>query len=140
MVLKLERLTDEELAHLHVDGGGEYISHALLHWCKTKGISIKHSAPYILKHNSVSEQTWRTLYTMKDSLLLDTDLPNVLWAEAMLTANELKNLLPASKRDKVLNHTFISIQLSVAHLHIFDSVVHVYISKEKRIKSDIKHT
>ena len=31
MVLKLERLTDEELAHLHVDGGGEYISHALLH-------------------------------------------------------------------------------------------------------------
>ena len=56
MVLKLERLTDEELAHLHVDGRGEYISHALLHWCKTKGISIKHSALYILEHNSVSEQ------------------------------------------------------------------------------------
>ena len=57
MVLKLKRLTDVELAHLHVDGGGEYISHALLRWCKTKGISIKHSALYILKHNSVSEQT-----------------------------------------------------------------------------------
>ena len=58
----------------------------------------------------------------------------------MLTANELKNLLPASKRDKVLNHTFISIQLSVAHLCIFDSIAHVHISKEKRIKSDIKCT
>ena len=46
---------------------------------------------------------------MKDSLLLNADLPNVFWAEAMLTANELKNLLPASKRDKVLNHTFISV-------------------------------
>ena len=57
IVLKLERLTDEELAHLHVDEGGEYISHALLHWCKTKGISIKHSALYISEHNSVSEQT-----------------------------------------------------------------------------------
>ena len=57
MVLKLERLTDEELAHLHVNGGGEYISHALLHWCKTKGISIEHSAPYTPEHNSVSKQT-----------------------------------------------------------------------------------
>ena len=75
--LKLKRLTDEELAHLCVDGGGEYISHALLHWCKTKGISIKHSALYTLKHNSVSKQTWRTLHIMKDSLLLNTDLPNV---------------------------------------------------------------
>ena len=58
----------------------------------------------------------------------------------MLTVNELKNLLPTSKRDKVLNHTFTSIQLSVAHLHIFDSIAHIHISKEKRIKSDIKHT
>ena len=58
----------------------------------------------------------------------------------MLTVNKLKNLLSASKRDKVLNYTFISVQLSVAHLHIFGSVAHVHISKEKRIKSDIKCT
>ena len=58
----------------------------------------------------------------------------------MLTANKLKNLLPASKRDKVPNHTFTGIQLSVAHLHIFSSVAHIYIPKEKRIKSDIKCT
>ena len=77
---------------------------------------------------------------MKDSLLLNTDLPNVFWAEAMLTVNELKNLLPALKRDKVLNYIFISVQLSVAYLHIFDSVAHIHISKEKRIKSDIKYT
>ena len=140
MVLKLERLTDEELAHLCVDGGEEYISYALLHWCKTKGISIKHSASYTLKHNSVSEQTWRTLYTMKDSLLLNANLSNVFWAEAMLTVNKLKNLLPALKRDKVSNHTFTDVQLSVTHLYIFGSVAHVYISKEKRIKSDIKCT
>ena len=58
----------------------------------------------------------------------------------MLTANELKNLLPASKRDKVSNYTFTDVQPSVAHLHIFGSVAHVHIPKEKRIKSDIKCT
>ena len=58
----------------------------------------------------------------------------------MLAVNELKNLLSALKRDKVLNHIFISVQLSVTHLYIFGSVAHVHISKEKRIKSDIKCT
>ena len=58
----------------------------------------------------------------------------------MLTVNKLKNLLPASKRDKVLNHTFTGVQPSVTHLCIFDSVAHVHIPKEKRIKSDIKCT
>ena len=77
---------------------------------------------------------------MKDSLLLNADLPNVFWAEVMLTVNKLKNLLPASKRDKVSNYTFTDVQLSVTHLYIFDSVAHIHISKEKRIKSDIKHT
>ena len=58
----------------------------------------------------------------------------------MLTVNELKNLLSALKRDKVLNYTFTDVQLSVTHLCIFDSVAHVHISKKKRIKSDIKCT
>ena len=58
----------------------------------------------------------------------------------MLTTNELKNLLSVLKRDKVPNYTFTDIQLSVTHLYIFSSVAHIYISKEKRIKSDIKYT
>ena len=57
MVSKLEKCTDQELEHLCVDGGGEYISHALLHWCKTKGIIIEHSVSHTSDYNSVSEQT-----------------------------------------------------------------------------------
>ena len=58
----------------------------------------------------------------------------------MLTANKLKNLLSALKRDKVSNHIFTDVQFSVTHLYIFNSVAHIHISKEKRIKSDIKCT
>ena len=58
----------------------------------------------------------------------------------MLAANELKNLLPTLKRNKVSNHTITSIQLNVAHIQIFESVTHVHIPKEKWIKSDIKCT
>ena len=49
----------------------------------------------------------------------------------MLAANELKNLLPALKRDKVSNHIITDVQLSVAHIQIFESVAHVHISKKK---------
>ena len=58
----------------------------------------------------------------------------------MLTVNKLKNLLSVLKRDKVLDYTFTDVQLSVTHLYIFDSITYVHISKEKRIKSDIKCT
>lgn len=56
IISKLERLTDQKLAHLKADGGREYISHALLRWCKTKGVAIEQSTPYIPEHNAVSER------------------------------------------------------------------------------------
>ena len=57
----------------------------------------------------------------------------------MLAANELKNLLSTSKKDKVLNHIITDIQLNVAYIQIFESVAHIHISKKKQIKSDIKY-
>ena len=137
-IKKLERKSGKKLGHLRVDGGGEYISISLLNWCRAKGVTIEHSAPQTPEHNSVSERSWRTLRTMKDSMLIDAGLPNVFWAEAMHAANELRNLLPTSQRKKIPNHAYTGIQPSVAHLRIFGSIVHVHIPKEKRIKSDIK--
>ena len=49
----------------------------------------------------------------------------------MLAANELKNLLSTSKRDKVLNHIITGIQLNVAHIQIFESIAHIHILKKK---------
>lgn len=77
---------------------------------------------------------------MKDSLLLDSGLPLDFWAEAMDTANYLRNRLPAkSQRGELIpEEAWSEKQQDVSHLRVFGSLASVEIPKEKRHKSDIQ--
>lgn len=79
---------------LRADGGGEFISVRLRLFCKKRGIAIRYAAPYVHEENGLAERGWRTIVTMKDAMLIDSSLPNGFWAEAMETANYLRNRLP----------------------------------------------
>ena len=46
------------------------------------------------EENGIAKQCWRTLATIKDSLLIDSSLPVNFWAEAMDTTNYLLNKFP----------------------------------------------
>ena len=83
---------------LYTDGRGEFISAKLKDIYNKKGISIKYTAPYMHKENRLAEQGWKTVVTMKDSLLIDSGLPLEFWAEAMDTANYLRNRLPTKSQ------------------------------------------
>ena len=61
---------------LKVDGGREFILYKLWTFCEKRGILIKYAAPYIHEENGLAEQRWRTIVTMKDSILIDSGLPN----------------------------------------------------------------
>ncbi len=74
---------------LCADGGEEFISTKLKEFCDNRGINIKYATPYLHEENSLAERGWRTLATMKDSLLIDSSLPNDFWAKAMETSNYL---------------------------------------------------
>lgn len=74
---------------LHADGEGEFIFAKLKNIYNKKGISIKYAAPYMHNKNELAEQSWKTVVTMKDSLLIDSGLSLKFWAEAIDTANYL---------------------------------------------------
>lgn len=82
-----------KLQSLRADGGGEFISVKLKNWCVGRGIKFKYAAPYMHEENGLAERGWRTIATMKNSLLLDSGFPNDFWAEAMDTASYLRNRL-----------------------------------------------
>lgn len=81
------------------NGGREFISIKLQTFCKKQGIAIKYAAPYVYKENDLAERRWRILVTMKDSILIDSGLPNNFWAEAMETANYFCNKLPTRSKN-----------------------------------------
>lgn len=83
---------------LRADGGGEFISVKLRLFCRKRGIAIRYAAPYVHEENGLAERGWRTIVTMKDSMLIDSGLPNRFWAEAIETANYLRNRLPTKTK------------------------------------------
>lgn len=129
---------------LRTDGKGEFISAALQSFCQERGIKIGYAAPYMHEENGIAERYLRTLVQMKDLLLIDSGLPNQFWAEAMDTANYLRNWLPSRRTaDKAViipEEAWTEIRQNPKHVRIFGSKVSTHILSEKRSKSDVHKT
>ena len=81
---------------------------------------------------------------MKDSLLIDSKLPNQFWAEAMNITNYLRNRLPTRRiADKTIiipEEAWTEVRQNLEHIRIFGSRVSTHIPSEKRSKSDVYKT
>lgn len=76
---------------------------------------------------------------MKDSMLIDSGLPNVFWAEAMETANYIRNRLPTKSKthgEMIPEESWTSRRQDLRHIRIFGSLALCNIPDEKRSKSD----
>lgn len=134
---RVEAESSYKMKALRADGGGEFISNKLKEFCEGRGINIKYATPYLHEENGLAERGWKTLATMKDSLLIDSDLPNDFWAEAMETANYLRNRLPTKSRshgELVPEDEWTNRKQNLSHVRIFGSLVLVDIPNEKRSK------
>lgn len=81
---------------LQSDNGTEYTTRELEEYLKTRGISRRLTAPYNPQQNGTSERKNRTLLDTARCLLVESKLPQSFWAEAVNTANYIRNRLPTS--------------------------------------------
>lgn len=74
------------------DRGGEYLCGEVRKFLKVEAIRVHYTAA---EQIGVAERKSRTFTKMARCMLLDTDLGNSFWAEAVMTANYIQNRLPA---------------------------------------------
>lgn len=79
---------------VRVDRDREFILTKLRLFCKKQSIVIKYITPYIYTKNNLAKCRWYIIVTIKNSMLIDSRLPNTFWAEIIKTANYLQNRLP----------------------------------------------
>lgn len=72
---------------LRVDKNSKFILIKLKTYYQKYDIAIKYTTAYLYKEHSFVERKWKTLVIIKDSLLIDSGLPNNFWAKAIKTAN-----------------------------------------------------
>lgn len=99
---KVEKKSNKSLKILHTDGEGGFILAKLKDICDWQGITIKYVALYMYEENGLAELGWRTIAIMKNSLLIDSNLPLEFWVEVMDIANYLYNCLPTKSQQREL--------------------------------------
>ena len=126
----------EKITRFRCDNGGEFSSQRFQDVCKTKGISIEYTVPYTPEQNGVSERMNRTVVEKARTMLTESDLPEFLWGEAVMTACYLVNRSPTSAlaENKTPYEIWNGKKPDLSKLKIFGCVAYVHIPSQLRTK------
>ena len=136
MVAEMESLYPggSRLRTLRSDNGGEYVSLQLEQWLRSRGTVHQYSAPYTPQQNGAAERVNRTLQDRCRALLLEADLPNGLWPDAVSYAAYIRNLSPSAGRNVTPYEAFTGKKPDVSSLRTFGCRVFVMVPAEQRDK------
>lgn len=90
-----ESRTGMKVKCLRSDNGTEYINAKMKNFMKSRGIWHQLTVKYTPQQYGVSKRKNRTLLDMERCILLQSGLPPSFWAEAVNTANHLRNRCPS---------------------------------------------
>ncbi len=133
-----ETLTNCKVRKLRSDRGGEFINSILLEYFATKGIIHQQTIPYSHQQNGKAERHHRTLFDTTRALLLNSKLPTELWAEAVMYASHLHNVVLHKSIQCTPHQLFIGTVPDVSHLRVFGCLVYYKVPDELRKKLDPK--
>ena len=96
LITELETFTERKVKTIRFDGGGEFLDTELRNWFKSKGITLKISAPDTQQQNGVAERYNRTTHERALAMLKDLELADGFWPEAHECSNYVRNRTPTA--------------------------------------------
>lgn len=98
--LKLtENQKEKKIKCIQSDNGGEYRNEEFDNYLKEHGIVRRLTVAHNPEQNGIAERKNRTLIEMVRCLLIQSGLPSSFWAEAVSTANYIRNRCPTRYLD-----------------------------------------
>lgn len=133
-VIMLERQTGYDIKRIRSDNGGEFTSNALNDFYASKGILSETTIPHTPQQNGKAERLNRTLMDKARPMLVG--LRQSLWAEAVVTANYLRNRSPMSGLTCTPYEMFYGLKPDVSHLRTFGVRAFLHVPSSQRTKLD----
>ncbi|XP_035840177.1 uncharacterized protein LOC110913497 [Helianthus annuus] len=81
----IENVTKLKVKSIRSDNGSEFKNQTFISLCAEKGIHLQYSAARTPRQNGVAERKNRTLIEAARTMLVDSKLPIIFWAEAVNT-------------------------------------------------------
>ncbi|GJX50344.1 putative ribonuclease H-like domain-containing protein [Tanacetum coccineum] len=90
-IIGIENLVDHKVKVIRCDNRTEFKNKEMNQFCKKKGILRQYSVTRTPQQNEVAESRNRTLIEAARTMLADSKLPTIFWAEAVNTACYVQN-------------------------------------------------
>ena len=133
--IKLESRIDVKV--IRSDNGGEYRNEEMNRFCRHKMIKQEFTVPHNPEQNGMAERLNRTLIEMTRCMLSDAKMDKVYWCEAMMTAGDIRNVLPSASSPKASPFELVfKRKPRIELMRVFGSVCYAHIARAKRSKLD----
>ncbi|KFD60695.1 hypothetical protein M514_27126 [Trichuris suis] len=116
----VERKTSRKVKCLRTDNGREYVNDHFAQFLTANGIRHERSVPDTPQQNGIAERLNPTIVKKARTMLIDAGLSTDLWAEAIGTANYLRNRCPTKALRNVRpGEAWSGRKPNLSHLKIF---------------------
>jgi transposase InsO family protein len=127
--------TGQRVGILRSDGGGEYIAGEAQRYLGEKGIKHEITTPNTPQHNGVAERMNRTLLDKVRAMLIDANLPQSYWYDALRYAAHIHNVTPTQALDNITpEEAWSGNKPNVSNLRMFGVRAFVHIPDSHRDK------
>jgi len=131
LITHVEVKTGQRVKILHSDGGGKYTGAVTTQYLNSKGIKQELTTPDTPQHNGVAERMNRTLLDQVRAMLLDADLPEAYWYDALEYATLIHNVTPTRALNNLTpEEAWSGNKPNVSHLRVFGSRAFVHVPEQ----------
>lgn len=88
----VETQTGKTIKNLQSDNGKEYVNNIFNDFLKNNGIERRLKFTHTPEQNGIAERRNRTLVELARCMLIESELPQSFWGEAINTANYIRNI------------------------------------------------
>jgi transposase InsO family protein len=132
-----ERETQCQVQLVRTDGGKEFCNQQIDSFCRSQRIRHQRTFPYTPEQNGKVERLNRDLMEKARATMFQCGAPARFWAEAVSTANRVRNVLPQMKAITPFQ-LFYGRKPSVSSSRVFGCIAYVHVPKQKRKKLDAR--
>jgi len=118
---KVENLTGKRIKKLRTDNGKEYLSKEFNNFLKEESITRQLSVEYTSQQNGVAERANRTLVEIARYIMLQANLPKLMWAEVLNTVVYLRNRSSTKSLDRMTPIEASKKKSYIGHLRMIGS-------------------
>ncbi|UYV65566.1 hypothetical protein LAZ67_3004717 [Cordylochernes scorpioides] len=113
-----EKQTGKKIKAIRSDNAAEYLSSDFKEYLLEEGIIHQLSVEYSPQQNGVAERVNRTLVEMTRCFMIQTNLPDPLWAELVHTSTYIRNRCPRTNESRTPYEIFTGRKPTVSHLRM----------------------